>query len=129
MVQHAPALAAGVRTLLGNPPLEPGVGRLFARLLQTANQKYITPSDLVHIARPQNSSRSTQRKLLETLDVEGVMRKIFRIAVIVGAAIALAGPLLFSGTATFSDNRGSTVKKSDPVYSDWARGKRELLLW
>ena len=56
------------------------------------------------------------------------MRKIFRIAVIFGAAIALAGPLLFSGTATFSDNRG-TVEKSDPVYNDWARGKRELLLW
>ncbi len=56
------------------------------------------------------------------------MRKIFRIAVIFGAAIALASPLLFSGTATFSGNRGA-VKKSDPVYSDWARGKREMLLW
>ena len=98
-------------------------------MLQTTNQKYIIPGDFVHIARAQNSSRSTERKLLETLDVEGAMRKIFRIAVIVGAAIALAGPLLFSGTATFSDNRGSTVKKSDPVYSDWARGKREMLLW
>ena len=57
------------------------------------------------------------------------MRKIFQIALIFTAAIALAGPLLFSGTATFSDHRSSKVEKSDPAYSDWARGKRELLLW
>ena len=56
-------------------------------------------------------------------------RMIFRVALSVVMAIALASAVLFSGTATFSDNRGSKVEKSDSVYNDWAREKRALLLW
>jgi len=65
-------------------------------VLQTTNPKYITPGDFVHIARAQNSSRSTERKLSPC--VEGVMRKILRVALTFMLAIAVAYPLLFWGT-------------------------------
>ena len=55
-----------------------------------------------------------------TLNVEGVMRNMFRIALSLVLAIAVAYPLLFWGTATLSKNRAINVEKNDPVYSDRA---------
>jgi hypothetical protein len=56
-------------------------------------------------------------------------RKIFRVALTLMLAIAVAYPLLLWGTATLSANRAINVDEKDPLYSDWVRGKRELLLW
>ena len=96
-----------------------------------ANQlrRNVRSCDGAHTVRHREESRSTERKL--TPCVEGVMRnrKIFQVALTLMLAVAVAYPLLFWGTATLSDTRGINVDKRDPIYSDWARGKRESLLW